>query len=78
MIRGERGKSEYHFSETFEELRRQFFLTASTKQFYVSKDLGVIFFLSETSIRILSEISRNDSIFRYLEKFIVVSTERTG
>ena len=77
MTRGGPAKSEDHLGETVEEFRRQFFLAASTEQFYLPKDLGLIFFLGETSVCILSEMARDNGIFCYLEEISVITTERT-
>jgi hypothetical protein len=77
ITRGGAAKSEYHLGETVEEFRRQFFLAASTEQFYLPKDLGLIFFLGETSVSILSEMGCDNGVFCYLEKIGIVTTERT-
>ena len=78
MTRGEGAKSEYHFGESVEEFRRQLFLAVSAEQFYISEDLGLIFFLGKTSVRVLSEVGRDDSIFSYLKKVFVIPAERAG
>jgi hypothetical protein len=77
MIRGGPAKSEHHLGETVKEFRRQFFFAASTVQLYLSKDLGLIFFLGETSVSILCKMGCDNGVFCYLEKIRIVTTERT-
>jgi hypothetical protein len=75
-IRGDPVKSENHFSKTVQEFR-QFFLTASTEELYVSEYLRFIDFLGKTTVCILSIIGGDNCVFSDLKKICVIATERT-
>jgi len=77
MTRWRPAKSEYHLGETVEEFRREFFFAASTVQLYLPKDLGLIYFLGETSVSILCKMGCDNGVFCYLKEICIVTTERT-